>query len=168
LDYVPLAFVTAKESKNVFRVLNLAQSLAKQARTRVGTGELNRVIRTALEANPPSQKGTKMPKILFASQVAIEPPTIVFFTNGPDLFDSIYRKYLTKVFREQLPFPEVALKMDFRSRHDQRPRDRETGEQLAEAGDLPSVPTPEAPKKKQDVTAPKKRKKGDKSTLWDI
>src|SRR5262249_22215278 len=35
LDYVPIAFVTAKEGKNVQRVLNLAQNLYKQAGARV-------------------------------------------------------------------------------------------------------------------------------------
>ena len=169
LDYVPLAFVTAKEAKNVFRVLNLAQSLVKQARTRVSTGELNRVLRDALEANPPSQRGTKQPKIMFASQVAVEPPTIVFFTNGPELFDSVYRRYLVKIFRDHLPFPEVPIKMDFRNRHDgPRKSGKEDDPEMAAASEEATAATADQkidkPKKPRDSTAPRKRKRGDKSS----
>ena len=37
LDGVPIAFITAKEGKNVYKVLNLAQNLYKQASARVST-----------------------------------------------------------------------------------------------------------------------------------
>ena len=70
-------------------------------------------MRAALEANPPNQKGKRLPKVYFASQVAVEPPTIILFTNGPDLFDDVYRRFLIKHFRDQLPFSEVPIKLEF-------------------------------------------------------
>jgi GTPase len=163
LDYVPMAFVTAKDGKNVYRVLNLAQQLAKQARQRVSTGELNRVLRHALEVNPPSQKGKRLPKVYFASQVATEPPTIVLFTNGPDLFDDVYRRYLLKHFRDQLPFAEVPIKLDFRSRH--------SGKGVRDAEEEPEEMNPEIepkPKVKPKPRKPGRKKKGEKSELWDV
>jgi GTPase len=159
LDYVPMAFVTAKDGKNVFRVLNLAQQLVKQARQRVTTGELNRVLRHALDANPPSQKGKRLPKIYFASQVATEPPTIIVFSNGPELFDDVYRRYLLKHFRDQLPYADVPIKLEFRSRHGGK------GERDPE--DEPIEAKPEA----KPATKPRKagsKKKGEKSKLWDV
>src|SRR5262249_24018963 len=45
MNYMPLAFITAKTGKNVQAVLNLAQSLYKQSHHRMGTGTLNRVVR---------------------------------------------------------------------------------------------------------------------------
>ena len=169
LDYVPMAFVTAKDGRNVYRVLNLAQQLAKQARQRVTTGELNRVLRDALEKNPPSQKGKRLPKVFFASQVATEPPTIVIFTNGPDLFDGVYRRYLIKHFRDQLPFSEVPIKLDFRSRHGSN-RDRDTddeakGAEVSPEGLQAPLPQP-APKPRKVVV--KKKKKEPKSQVWDV
>jgi GTPase len=167
LDYVPMAFVTAKDGKNVYRVLNLAQQLHKQARQRVTTGELNRVLRHALEVNPPSQKGKRLPKVYFASQVATEPPTIVIFTNGPELFDDVYRRYLLKHFRDQLPFPEVPIKLDFRSRHGGKggrdPADEPEGAEEAPKGMQAPKPKP-APKPRK----PGRKKKGEKSELWDV
>src|SRR5205823_989666 len=38
LDHVPIAFVTAKDGKNVYRLLNLAQQLHKQAGRAQGRG----------------------------------------------------------------------------------------------------------------------------------
>src|SRR5262249_30996752 len=44
LDFVPLAFITSTEGRNVFKLLNLAQNLHKQACARVPTGDLNRLV----------------------------------------------------------------------------------------------------------------------------
>ena len=162
LDYVPLAYITAKDGKNVYKVLNLAQQLAKQANERVTTGELNRVLRHALEMNPPSQQGRKMPKIFFASQVATHPPTIILFANDPELFDDIYRRYLLNVFRDQLPFAEVPVKLEFRSRHESRSRSTDDGEGIPLEAQEPK------PEPKPRTIQPRRRKRGDKSELWDV
>ncbi len=165
LDYVPLAFTTAKDGKNVFRVLNLAQVLVKQAATRVSTGELNRVLRHALDANPPSQKGKRLPKVYFGSQVATSPPTIILFTNGPELFDSVYRRYLVKVFREQLPFAEVPIKLDFRARQGKKDERDPADEPLGTGTPDPAKPKARpAPKPRQ----PARKKKAGKSALWEV
>jgi GTP-binding protein len=122
LDYVPIAFITAKSGKNVQTVLNLAQHLFKQSSTRVGTSDLNRVVRAALAQQPPPQRQNRRPKVFYATQVSINPPTIVLFTNGPDLFDNTYQRYLIKFFRDQLPFTEVPIKLHLRhKRRDEQP-----------------------------------------------
>ncbi len=90
LDYLPVAFITARSGKNVQQVLNLAQALHKQAGARVGTGDLNRVLRAALEAAPPPMRQNRRPKVYYATQAGINPPSIVLMTNGPDLFDNTY------------------------------------------------------------------------------
>jgi GTPase len=125
LEYVPIAFMTAKSGKNVHAVLNLAQNLAKQAAARVSTGTLNQVVRQALAQQLPPLRQNRRPKIYYATQVAASPPTIVLFTNGPELFDNTYQRYLIKVFRDCLPFPDVPIKMYLRSksRGEQPPAD---------------------------------------------
>ena len=114
LDYLPIAFVTAKKGRNVHTVLNLARNLHKQACARVGTGDLNRVLKKALESQPPPSRQNRIPRIYFATQVATNPPTLVLFTNGPQLFDNTYQRYLLKTFRDHLPFKDVPIKMYFR------------------------------------------------------
>ncbi len=91
MSYMPLAFITAQTGKNVKSLLNLAQSMYKQARKRVSTGTLNRVIRDAVAAHPPTATGNRNPRIYYATQVSTEPPTVVLFVNHPSLFDTTYR-----------------------------------------------------------------------------
>ncbi|HEY1379300.1 MAG TPA: ribosome biogenesis GTPase Der, partial [Gemmataceae bacterium] len=134
LDYMPIAFITAKKGKNVPKLLNLAQHLYKQAGARVGTGELNKVVREALDAQPPPMRQNRRPKVYFATQVATHPPTIVLFTNGPQLFDNTYQRYLVKFFRDRLPFGEVPIKLHLRAKkRDEAP----PGDTVLETGDRP-------------------------------
>jgi GTPase len=118
LDYVPIAFITAKEGRNVYRLLNLAQQLHKQAGRRVKTGELNRVIQQAVLDNAPPMRLNRLGKIYYATQTDVHPPTIVIMTNGPELFDPPYVRYITKTIRDSFPFREVALKIVMRDRSD--------------------------------------------------
>lgn len=119
LSYAPISFTTATEGVNLTETLDLAEELLAQARTRVGTGQLNQVIEEIATLRGPSHKaGTKPPKILYASQVGVEPPTIVCFVNDPRSFDEGYRRFLINRLREHLPFAEVPIRLFFRGRHE--------------------------------------------------
>ncbi len=114
--YVPIAFITGKTGKNVKALLNHAQMLYGQVRQRVTTGQLNRVVRAALDTNPPPLFHNHRPKIYYATQVGEEPPTIVMFCNEPAAFTEPYRRYLLGALREHLPFAEVPMKLYLRKR----------------------------------------------------
>jgi GTP-binding protein len=115
MAYMPLAFITAKTGKNVKALLNLAQSMFKQANKRIGTSALNKVLRQAVEAHPPSSR-ERTPRIYYATQVGVAPPTIVLFVNSPALFEATYQRYLLNVFREKLPFHDIPIKLYLRAR----------------------------------------------------
>jgi GTPase len=153
LDFVPLAFITAKEGKNVQTVLNLAQNLHKQAGQRVGTGDLNRVLREALEAAPPPMRQNRRAKVYYATQVAANPPTIVLFTNGPELLDNTYLRYIIKTFRDQLPFTEVPIKMHVRHRNRE---EREPGEEVESGRESPRKADRSAAERKGSASARKR------------
>src|SRR5207248_7789958 len=102
MSYMPLAFITGQTGKNVKALLNLAQSMFKQSQKRVGTGTLNRVLREAVDAHPPTAKENRFPRIYYATQVGTAPPTVVLFVNHTSLFDATYQRYLLNVFREKL------------------------------------------------------------------
>jgi len=116
MAYMPLAFITAATGRNVKALLNLSQSMYKQAAQRVGTGTLNRVLREAVEAHAPPARDNRNPRIYYATQVGSGPPTIVLFVNSPSLFDPTYQRYLLNVFREKLPFKDVPIKLYLRAR----------------------------------------------------
>jgi GTPase len=173
LDYVPIAFLTAKRGKNVQTVLNLAQNLFKQASARVSTGDLNRVLRQALTDQPPPLRQNRRPKVYYATQVASQPPTIVLFTNGPELFDSTYQRYLLKVFRDHLPFGEVPIKLYLRrrQREDQPPATREApAEQPRRRKERPQKAEPDLSKLKFRSTVTEEELRRDRgryeSEVW--
>ncbi len=154
LDYVPMAFITAKAGKNVHALLNLAQTMHKQASRRIGTGDLNRVLRTALEANPPPVRQNRRAKVFYGTQVSANPPTIVLFTNGPELFDNTYQRYLIKTFRDQLGFSDVPIKLYLRNK---------MRDEKAPPPDDMETPTP---RRRKPAKASSPRDKG--SELWDV
>ncbi|MGB7328391.1 MAG: ribosome biogenesis GTPase Der [Rubripirellula sp.] len=117
LAYAPIAFITGQTGKNVKALLNHSTMLYKQSCERVSTGQLNRVVRAAVEAHiPPIHQG-KRPKIYFATQVATQPPTIVLVVNDPKAIGNDYQRYLLGVLRDHLPFGEVPIKMYLHKRH---------------------------------------------------
>ena len=128
MSYMPMAFITAKTGKNVKALLNLSQSLYKQSQQRVSTGTLNRILREAVEAHPPASRENRTPRIYYATQVDVAPPTIVLFVNSTRLFDPTYQRYLLNYFREKLPFHDVPIKLYLRSRKQVEPGSRSSSE----------------------------------------
>lgn len=116
MAYAPIAFITAKTGKNVKALINLAQAMFKQANQRVSTGTLNRVLRKAVEKHPPASRENRVPRIYYATQIDTAPPTVVIFVNSPSLFDQPYQRYLLNVFRKNLPFPDIPIKLYLRAR----------------------------------------------------
>lgn len=122
IRHAPVSFVTAIDGRNVKKLINLAQSIFKQARERVSTGRLNRVVRAAIELNRPSVQKNRIPKIYYATQVATEPPTIVLKCNDPRLFTNSWKRYLLGVLQQELPFSEVPIKLYMRPKTDDEMR----------------------------------------------
>ncbi|MFL5342462.1 MAG: ribosome biogenesis GTPase Der [Gemmataceae bacterium] len=178
LDFVPLAFITATEGKNTWKLLNLAQNLFKQSSARVPTGDLNRLVQEAVTQQPPPLRQNRHGKIFYATQVAANPPTIVLFTNGPELFDNTYQRYLVKFFRDHLPFKEVPIKLHLRAK---KKGDTAEGPESEAESQAPPPPPPDErrPEPKLDLSKLKFRsdvtdeelnranKRKDQG-LWDI
>lgn len=132
LKFAPISVISAKENLNLGPTLQLAHEMYEQGAARVGTGELNRVVRAIIEEHPPPGKAGKRPKLYYASQVSYSPPTLVLIVNHPDLFSVSYERYLMNQFRERLPFEEVPIKLVIRAR---RRDEQKKVERLVEAGD---------------------------------
>ncbi len=123
MEYVPIAFVTGQTGKNLKTLLNHAQMLFKQSRQRVNTGELNRVVRGAIQYHAPPLHKNRRPKIYYATQVASQPPIIILMCNMPKAFSPDYRRYLLSMLRDQLSFGEVPIKLYFHRRGAEDRRD---------------------------------------------
>ncbi len=116
LTFAPIAFVSAGTGLNVRRTIALAFEIHEQASRRVSTGKLNRMLEAILSTRGPTSGTGLEAKVLYASQVRTNPPTIVLVVNHPDLFTANYNRFLLNRFREELPFPEVPIRLLVRGR----------------------------------------------------
>ncbi len=114
--YSPIAFITAKEGKNVQQVLDLAQHLFNQANTRVTTHKLNEAVRQVMEERRPSTRFGRRARVYYVTQTDVAPPTIVVFVNHPEYLEESYQRFMVNRFRELLPYPEVPIRLVIRER----------------------------------------------------
>jgi GTP-binding protein len=77
---------------------------------------LNRMVGDAVRRNPPPVVANQRPKIFYATQVGIQPPTIVLFCSNPKSISKQYQRYLLGAFRDELDFDEVPIKLYLRRR----------------------------------------------------
>jgi GTP-binding protein len=128
LEFAPIVSISAKTGQRVPRVLELAVDVWAERRRRVSTGELNRIIGDAVaRQEPPAVKGRR-PKIFYATQVAVAPPTFVFFTREAGSVHFSYRRYLENRLRDVFNFLGTPIRLVFRERATTRvPRPRTEG-----------------------------------------
>jgi GTP-binding protein len=185
LEHVPIAFTTAMNQKNVQKVLNLAQSLQKQAQARVSTAKVNDVIRRAIERKPPTMRHGKNPRVYYATQTEVCPPTIILFTNGRDVISEPYQRYLFKCMRDELPFTEVPIRFMWRVKGDEpvpdladevstKPRRIHSPPQKKAPNKVRSLRTLEAEKEHQRISVKRTKKPAKWKTeekrgdVWDV
>lgn len=114
LEFAPVVSISAKDRLRVGRVLELALDVWSARRVRIGTGELNRLVAAAVERQPPPLTHGRRPKIRYATQVAVAPPTfVVFGVDVADLHFS-YRRYLENRLREAYGFLGTPIRLVFR------------------------------------------------------
>jgi GTP-binding protein len=116
LDFAPIVSISAKTGQRVGRVLELAVDIWAERRRRIPTGELNRLVTTATERTPPPMVRGRRPKLFYATQAAIAPPTFVFFASDAAAVHFSYRRYLENRLREAFGFDGTPIRLVFRDR----------------------------------------------------
>jgi len=118
LKYAPIAFTTATEAKNIQSVLDLAAEIFKQTTTWMPTAKLNKAFEIIKQEKIGTAKGGKKgwPKVYYATQIAVNPITILMFVNKPELFEENYRRYIISRLRTILPIEEVPIRLLARPR----------------------------------------------------
>jgi GTP-binding protein len=144
LDYAPVLITSALTGENVEKLFASIEQVQHAARQRIGTGVLNRLLRQALEANPPPLvKGCRL-KLFYAAQArgkedrvveggtratlelpemprargssAIQAPEFVLFVNDPSLLNETYRRYLEARIRKAEPYAGLPIILAVRLR----------------------------------------------------
>jgi len=116
LDFAPFVSLSARTGQRVGRVLELAVDVWGERRKRIATPELNRAVRAAqLRQAPPAGK-LGPPKIFYATQVAVAPPTFVFFARHASQVHFSYKRFLENQLRDEFGFDGTPIRLVFRER----------------------------------------------------
>lgn len=103
VDWAPVMRLSAVTGARLGRLGPIVEHVLEARYQRVGTGELNRLIRDWTSAHlPPVRKGRRA-KVHYAVQAGVAPPTFVLFTSGGDLGDD-YIRYLENKLRANFDF----------------------------------------------------------------
>ena len=72
------------------------------------------------DAHPHPIRGGRQPRIMFATQAAVRPPTFVLFTTG--FLEAGYRRFIERRLREQFGFAGTPIVVNLRIREKRRRR----------------------------------------------
>jgi GTPase len=133
LPYAPMVLLSAKTGDNLKRLGTTLEKARQHATRRLGTGELNRVIRDAMTLHPPPMKGTRRLKVFYATQLEqtnprpFAPVKFLLFVNAPGLLTPTYETYLASQLRRVREYPGLPLIFDLRARPESEKRVRTRG-----------------------------------------
>jgi len=114
LGYAQILKLSALTKKNLHHVLPALRAAEEAYHSRVPTGALNRAIKLAQERHPPPLDGRHRPRILYATQGAIDPPTFTLFTSRP--LPQTYLRYVERTIRETFSLGPTPIKIRVRRR----------------------------------------------------
>lgn len=116
IQYAPIVFISAFTGQRVPRVLTMVDFVAEQHTRKLGTSDINTLIKEALLQNPPPGDKTRRLKILYATQGGVKPPKFILFVNEPELMHFSYRRYLENQFRSAYGFEGTPIWFGLRRR----------------------------------------------------
>lgn len=116
LPHAPMVTVSALSGQRLNKIFPIVDKIYKQYATRIGTGQINRIIEKAtMRTEPPLHKGRRL-KFYYTTQISEKPPTFVSFVNYPDAVHFSYQRYLLNQVRRETGLDQVPLRLLFRQR----------------------------------------------------
>lgn len=82
--------------------------------SRIPTAKLNSFLGQLVGSTPPPIRGGRLPKILFATQAGIAPPTFIIFAT--DFIEPSYRRFIERRLREEFGFIGTPIRISVRIR----------------------------------------------------
>ena len=116
LSFAPMMTISALTGQRVGKVFGQINQIYAQYCTRIGTGQLNKLFKTALDRHPPPLYRGRRIKLYYATQTAVKPPTIICFVNYPMAVHFSYKRYLINQIRRDTGLNKTPVRLVFRER----------------------------------------------------
>jgi GTP-binding protein len=115
LNYAPVLFISAETGKNVEKIFPLIQEVAAERYKRIGTGEMNRFLKT-IDFERASVPMSKRVRILYMTQANVAPPTFILFTDRAVKLHFSYKRFLENQIRHAFGFVGTPIWIKNRAR----------------------------------------------------
>ena len=119
LEYAPLLFVSAAESKGVEEIFKKVELVARERRKRISTGAMNRFL-DQIDFQRASVPMNRRVKIYYMTQAAVAPPTFVLFTDRDVKLHFSYERFLANEIRAAFKFIGSPIWFKVRARNKKR------------------------------------------------
>jgi GTPase len=119
LKWVPVLFVSAETGQRLPKILPHILDVQAARVRRIPTHEVNEVLRELVSRSRPPHSQGRAVKLMYATQVAVAPPTFVVWTNLPDAIPESYLRYLQNGFRDRWGFLGSPMRLNLRRKHEE-------------------------------------------------
>ena len=118
VSWAPTVNMSAFTGRHVQRLVPAIDEALEGWETRIPTGRLNQFLGELVAGHPHPVRSGKQPRILFATQASIRPPTFVLFTSG--FLEAGYRRFIERRLREEFGFRGSPIQVNLRVREKRR------------------------------------------------
>lgn len=114
VDYAPIMTISALSGRNFDKIIPALFEARESYEQRIPTAALNKVIHEAQIAHPHPNRRNRRVKISYATQGAVNPPTITLFATQS--LDDSYVRYLENTLRDKFDLGSTAIKLRVRKK----------------------------------------------------
>jgi GTP-binding protein len=115
LAFARFHYVSALGGRGLKELLASVDAAYAAALVRLPTPKLTRTLIEAVNRQPPPRAGLFRPKLRYAHQGGMNPPTIVVHGNQLEQLPDSYRRYLERVFAEAFQLRGTPVRLQFRT-----------------------------------------------------
>jgi len=116
MTFVPTVMISCKINLRVRKILEMAWRISDERKKRISSPDLNRLLKElGRRYQPPAVQGKRI-RILYGSQVGVDPPRIAFFSNHPHLIKESYKRFIENNIRDNFGFEGVPLTLIFKKK----------------------------------------------------
>jgi len=112
--WAPRVNISARTGRAIDRLAPALRTVLESWERRISTGQLNQWLSEVVAAHPHPVRAGRQPRILFATQADVRPPTFVLFTTGQ--LEPGYRRFLERRLREAFDFTGTPIRLSVRVR----------------------------------------------------
>lgn len=115
LPFAPVLITSSKTGKNVTKLFELAEEIAKNRKTEIKTSELNKILNDAIVSHPPAGLKNTRPKPKYIVQTDSNPPWFVVHGRDLGLLHWSWKRFLERKIREKYPLVGTPIFFSYKS-----------------------------------------------------